>query len=226
MTLKEAIYDVRESMKALSIDSDLTNRQITFLMRLFRSMVIRQFIVNNPGENRDMLTQTLYMELELVDRSRFPDNKALGFTLLSTKKAIPNVISPQMYKDLEVRTIDRLGDEIEVVGKNRAIEIQYAPKGFIYGYREDDGKLYLISNDTRYKTLTLVTVTAILEDPEDLLFVHDSIADLDVYPITSALWIAVKELILKHISNEMMIPIDTIKDNRDAQLSEKTPQQG
>jgi hypothetical protein len=221
MTFKEAMYDIRESMKALSIDSDLTNRQITFLMRLFRSMVIRQFITNNPGENRDMLTQTLHMELELVDTSRYPEYKELGFTILTTKKVLPNIISPQIYKDIEIRTTDRLSNEIEVIGKNRVTEIQYAPKGFIYAYRDDDGKIYIISKDIRYKNVTSINVTTILEDPESMQDIHNLITDLEVYPITSNLWINVKELILKHISTEMMIPIDTIKDNKDNQLTEK-----
>ena len=224
MTLKEGIYDIRENLKLLNIDSDTTDRHIVFLMNLFRAVIIRQFFTNNPGEHRDMLTQTLYMELELVDKSRFPLYDTIDSTLLATKLALPNIIGQQLYKEIEVRTIERIGAEVEILHKDRVSEVLYAPKNFIYGFREDDGKLYLFGNSPMYKNLTQITVTAVLEDPESILTIHSSNDDLDIYPITSHLWVTVKGMVVEHISKEMSVPKDLVNDNRDEQEAEAQKQ--
>lgn len=225
MTFKECIYDVREALKLLSIDSDTTDRQIAFLMHNYRATVIRQFMTNNPGEYRDMLTQSLYMETELVDNSRFPLYGTLGYTILSTKLALPNIVGQQMYKEIEVRSLDIVGAEIEIIGKVRATEVKYAPSNFIYGYRDDDGKLYFVSNNSQYKAIKQVVVTAVLENPEDELTIHNSSGDLGEYPITSHLWVTVKEMVVNHIARSLSIPIDIINNKRDEQLTTGTQKQ-
>jgi hypothetical protein len=222
MTYKEVIYDIRESIKALNIDSDLTDRQIAFLVRIFRAAVVRQFITNNPGENREMLTQTMFMELEIVSRSRLPQFASLAYTLLATKKVLPNVIGPTMYKNMEIRPIDILGYEVELIPKSRATEIIYAPKNFIYSFRDDDGKLYLIGTDSQYKNMTSINVTAIYENPEEIQNIYGLYTDIDIYPITANLWVNVKQMVLEHILKEMSVPVDVISNKEDEQLSEKT----
>ena len=221
MTFKEVIYDIREAVKALSIDSDLTDRQIAFLVRNYRNMVIRQFITNNPGENREMLTQSFNIGLKLVDRNRYSNIVPSEYTLLVTEQPIPNVIGPRLYKDIEVRVEDRIGVEIELIDKQRAVEFMYAPSNFIYCYREDDNNLYFISKNTQFKTLENVVVTAILENPEDILLFDASLEELDIYPITGHLWNTTRDMVIKHIVNELQIPIDTIKNNKDEQLTTK-----
>jgi hypothetical protein len=219
MTPKEGIYDVREGLKLLNIDSDTTDRHIMFLMNLYRATIIRQHITNNPGEYRNMLCQVLYMEVELVDESQFPDKFDFGTTMLVTKKALPNIIGQQMYKELEVRTIGRLGIEVEITHKERAQQYKYAPEGFIYGYRDTDGKLYFISKNSVYKNLTQVSVTTILEDPETILDINDLMTDLDVYPITYNLWVTVKDMVLNHLSRELGVISDKLTNNNDDQES-------
>lgn len=222
MTFKECIYDIREGLKLLSVDSDTTDRQIAFLMRNYRATVIRQFITNNPGEYRDMLTQSLYMETELVDTSRFPLYGTLGYTILATKLALPNIIGQQMYKEIEVRSLDIVGAEIEIIGKIRATEVRYAPSNFVYGYREGDGKLYFVSRNSQHKGITQVVVTAILEDPEDELVIHNSSGDLVEYPITNHLWVIIKDMVIDHIIKGLTVPIDLINNKRDEQLATGT----
>jgi len=221
MTLKEGIYDIREAMKLLSIDSDVTDRQISFLMRIYRATVIRQHITNNPGEHRDMLTQSLYMLLELNTSTRFPEYSSVGYSILSTVQALPNIIGQQMYKEYEVRIDSELGTEIEMMHKDRVSEYVHAPDGFIYGFREDNGKLYFISKNPSHKYLSRVIVSAILENPEDELNIHLNINELIRYPITIGLWGVVKDMIIQHIANEMNVPIDLLNDKKDGQLSEK-----
>jgi hypothetical protein len=218
MTLKEAIYDIREGLKILNIDSDMTDRQIQFLMRIYRSIVIRQHIINNPGEHRDMLTQTLYMPLELVPDNRFPEYSTSGFTVLRTTDKLPNIVGQQMYKEYEVRLDSLLGSEIEMVHKSRAANFLYAPVSFIYGFRDDNEYIYVVSKNTQYKNLTRLTVTAILEEPEDELKVHKDIVELERYPITTNLWGNVKDMVIQYVIREMSVPVDLLNDKRDEQL--------
>lgn len=222
MTIKEGIYDIRETINVLNIDSNISNRHIIFLMNTYRAIIVRQFITNNPGEYRDQLTQTLYMELELVDRSQYPDTYLSGVTMLRTVKALPNIIGQQMYKEIEVRTIDRLGTEVEISHKERLVHVNHAPTGFIYGYKDTDGKIYLISNSILYKTLDKITVTCILEDPEKIQDIHDLDTDLDIYPITSHLWGTIKEMVIQQLLKEKSIPLDTVNNNLDDTLPNNT----
>jgi hypothetical protein len=222
MKTKECIYDIREALKLLHVDSDITDRHIMFLMNYYRSMVIRQHISNNPGEYRNQLTQSFNMRLATTDGSRYPSLAFTGITILATVLSIPNIVGEQMYKELEVRTLERLGQEIEIIDKVRAAEIIYAPNGFIYGWREDDGKLYIVSNNSQYKSLQYIVVTAILEKPEDILLMDSSLTELEEYPLTHNLWVNVKELVLQHLGREMTIPTDTLNNERDDQTNQST----
>lgn len=217
MTLNECLYDIRESLKLLNIDSDKTDRHIIFLMNTYRSLVIRQQVSNKPGEFRNQLTQTLYMQLELVDKTRFPQYATTGVDILSTVKVLPSTIGEQLYKDIEINPVNLLGPEIEVISKSRAKEINFAPKGFVYAFREDDGKIKFLSPHLTSLNLSEVAVTVILEDPESILTIHDSIEDLDIYPITANLWINVKQMVMEHIAREMSVPTDLINNAKDDQ---------
>lgn len=217
MTPKEGVYDIRESLKLLSIDSDKTDRHIMFLMNVYRALVIRQQISNKPGEYRNQLTQTLYMRTELVDKTRFPQYATTGIDIVATVKVLPSTIGEQLYKDIEINPVNLLGPEIEVIHKSRAKEINFSPKGFVYAFREDDGKIYFLSPHLTSLNLAEVAVTVILEDPESILTVHDSIEELETYPITANLWINVKQMVMEHIAREMSVPIDLINNAKDEQ---------
>jgi len=215
MTYKEVIYGIREGINALSIESDFTDRYILFLINQFRATVVRQHLTNNPGEYRNQLTQTLFLELELVDNSRFPELLNTNYTILATTKVLPNIIGQQMYKEIEVRTISRLGEEIEMSHKERLIHFQYAPEGFIFGYRDNDGKIYLISKNILHKSLSQITVEAIFESPELVSSINGMEAELETYPITFGLWTVVKDMVIQQLAREMATPTDTVTDNAD-----------
>lgn len=221
MTFKEAIYDIREALKLLSIDSDFTDRRIIFLMNMYRSTIIRQFITNYPGESRHMFTQSLYMELELIDESRFPDKYLTGFTVLSSKLTLPKTVGYQMYKDLEIRTVGITGTEVEVVNKTRATQVKYAPKGFIYAFVDNDDKLYFVSSNTQYKNLSQVIVTCILEDPQQESVINNTDLELTTYPVSLNTWETIKGMVVAEIARTMGVPVDVLNNKRDEQLTEK-----
>lgn len=215
MTFKEVIYDVREALKLHNVDSDVTDRHIAFLIRNARALVLRQFVANNPGEYRNQLTQTIHIPLTLVDTSQFPEITTLGHTLLSSDYAVPNIIGEQMYKDIEVRNIGLISEEIQILDKVRVSEYLYAPNGFIYGWRENDGKLYLIGKDLQYKFLQAVTITAIFEDPEEAFQLNNENEDIVTYPITGALWLNVKEIVVATLLKQLGMPTDAINNENE-----------
>jgi len=217
MTIKEGIYDIRESLNSYNIDSEMSNRQIFFLMNTYRRQIVRQFIQKHPGEHRDQLTQTLYYALENVDSSRFPDKITTEFNIRRTAKDIPNIIGQQIYKEIEVRPINRLEQEIEVMHKDRMSEVQFAPFGFIYAYIDDDRRLYLFSRESLHKFMGQLTVTAILENPEDIVVINELTTDLEDYPLPAQLWVGVKAFVLQDIGRKFGIVIDTLNDKADEQ---------
>ena len=216
MTIKEGIYDIRESLNAYSIDEEISNRHIYYLMNTYRRQVIRQHIKRNPGEFRDQLTQTLYYTIENVNESRFPEFFTTDYIVRRTSKKIPLIVGEQIYKDIVVRPLTRLSQEIEVINKARAHEIQYAPKGFIYAYVDDDRYLYVIGPvDNLSNFLDKITVTAILEDPKDIEDINSLTADLVEYPLTGNLWTQVRALVLQNLAPKLSVSIDTINNNND-----------
>ncbi len=218
MTIKEGIYDIREAINAYNIDSEVSNRHIYFLMNTFRRQIVRQHVQRNPGEHRDQLTQTLYYALENVDNSRFPENFLTEFTVRRTSANIPNIIGQQIFKEIEVRNLERLEMEIEVIHKSRAAEIAYAPKGFIYAYLDDDRRLYLVSTDSLHIMMEQITVTAILENPSDIEDINNMTTELEDYPLPSQMWARVRELVLQSISQKFAVPLDILNDNIDEQI--------
>jgi len=216
MTIKEGIYDIRETLKSFNQDSEISNRHIYFLMNINRRKVIRQHIQKNPGEYRDQLTQTLDCALETVDISRFPISLPVETNIRRTVDVIPDIIGQQVYKDMEVRPIERLQYEIEMVHKTRATEIAYAPKGFVYGFMDDDRHIYLLGQDIAHEFLERIVVTAILEDPKDAESINGS--EITEYYLPAHLWVNVKQMVLNSI--QLGVPMDTLNDDTDEQMSQ------
>lgn len=217
MTIKEGIYDIRETLKSYNIDSEISNRHIYYLMNMYRRQIIRQHIQRNPGEWRDQLTQTMFFSMWSIDSSRFPSNITTDMTITKTVLPVPAVVGQDIFKSLEVRPVDRLSFEIEMIPKSRAVEVQYAPKGFVYGYIDDDRFLFLLGRDSLHKFMGQITVTAILEDPKDAESL-DSTLEVTEYYLPANLWVNVKSQVLKNI--DFNIPIDTLNNDKDNQATQ------
>ena len=155
------------------------------------------------------------MQLELVDSSRVPLLLPTGGTVLRTVKAIPNIIGREIFDHLDVRTVEYTGTEIEVLSKIRIMGVMYAPEGFIYCYKEDDGHLYFYSHDSIHKSMERVVVQCILEDPEDIVAINELTEPLDEYPITGEMWEIMRNDILQLLLGSSTIPIDTLNDKAD-----------
>ena len=215
MLRSEMINDVREVLRVYSIDSEVSDRHIMYKGRTKRAKYLRQRELRELGEYKDQFQQSLFMDLELVDASRVPAVITLDSTILRTVKAIPNIIGREIFKHMDVRTVDYTGLEIEVLSKTRISNIAYAPPGFIYCYKEDDGRLYFKGTDTVHKNLARVVVQCILENPEDIVDINELTTHLTDYPITGELWEIIHPEISQELLTSLQIPIDVLNNDND-----------
>ena len=215
MTRAEIISDVRELLRKHNIDSEIADRHILFLTRTKRAKYLRQREMREMGEYKDQFYQSLFLELELVDSSRIPTILPTGGTVLRTKKSIPNIVGREIFDHMDVRTVEYTGKEIEVLDKIRISSVDSAPDGFIYCYKEDDGKLYFYSTGVVHKNLNRVVVQCILEDPEDIVAINELTEPLTDYPITGEVWEIVRNEIIQLLTGGSTIPIDTLNNKAD-----------
>ena len=212
MKKTELISDVREILRAHNIDSEIADRHILFLVRTKRAKYLRQREMREMEEYGDMFKQSIFMALELVDASRYPGVN-LGATVLRTVKALPNIVGREILKHMDIRTVEYTGKEFEVLSKERASNVAKAPPGFIYTYKEDDGRLLFYSPTSNvHKTLQQVVVQVILEDPEDIVDLNDLTTPLEDYPITGELWEIIRPEIIQELLMSLGISIDTLND--------------
>jgi len=209
------IYDVREAVRAYSNDAKLTNAYVLHKIDVVRAKYIRQHQRKNPGESKLGFTQTLLMATELVDSS-YLSTVTVGTTLLRTVKALPTIIGKTFLKDVVVRPVDRIVEEIEYMDKVRAI-VATIPK-LIFAYLDDDMHMYFVQRqDSIYKFLQNVAISVILETPEDIVSINELDTDLVEYPITEAMWALMKPEVLEYMYKIMQIPVDQLDDNQTQQ---------
>jgi len=208
MTIKEGIYDIREAFNSYSNDSELSNRHIYFLMKTARRKVVREHIERKPGEWRDQMTQTIVFDLEETSLDYLGTLGSIKRTTLQ----VPPAIGWDIFKPYLVRPIDRLSEEIELLSKERIVEIQYANKGFIYGFIDDDRYLYLIKPNSAV-LLTKVAITSILEDPMDAELITGE--EVEDFYLPGNMWLRVKEMVLAQLRSNPVL--DTVNDGKDIQ---------
>ncbi len=214
MKRSELISDVREILRTHNIDSEIADRHIMFLVRTKRAKYLRQREMREMEEYGDQFKQSVFMSTELVDSSRV-STLLTGGTILRTVNSLPNIVGREILKHMDVRTVDYTGKEIEVLNKERISLVEYAPEGFIYCYKEDDGRIYFKGTDDVHKTLTQVVVQCILEDPEDIVELNGLTSQLENYPITGSVWEIVRPEIIQELLRSMSIPIDTLNNDAD-----------
>jgi len=220
MKRSELIADIREVLRSYSIDDEIADRHILFLIRTKRNKYIRQKEINSRGEYRNQLQQSVFLALEITDTSRYP-GITTGGKILRTIKSLPNLVGRDAFKQMEIRTVDYLGTEVEILDKARVAYASSAPKGFIYCFREDDGKLYFFSKDPSHFAIEQVVVQCILEDPEEIVSLNSLTTPLEIYPITGDLWGIIRPEILSELAMSKGIPIDTLNDKADAPTPSK-----
>jgi len=215
MRKDKILYDIKEAIRAYNKDAKITNAYILHLVNTIRAKYIRQNQRRNPGEDKVNHTQTLLLDLELVDNSYLPAFPT-DVTILRTVKVLPQLVGKDVLKNVEVRSINRIAQEIEYMDKVRAIYA--ADELFVFAFLDDDHKLYLVNkSDNLHKTITKVAVTAILFEPDAITEINDLTEELEEYPMPAHLWAQIKPEILVLIKDSMQIPIDQVEDNQTIQ---------
>ena len=215
MRKDKILYDIREAVRAYSKDAKLTNAYILHLVNTARAKYIRQNQRRNPGEDKVDYTQTMLLDLELVDRGYLP-SVATDVTILRTKKVLPQMVGKNILKNVEVRPVDRIIQEIEYMDKSRAI--YGGSEQFVFSFLDDDNRIYLVNKaDNIYKTLTRVAVTAILFEPDAITDINGLTEELEEYPMPAHLWAQIKPEILQLVGATIQLPVDEVIDNQTIQ---------
>ena len=215
MRKDKILYDIKESIRAYNKDAKITNAYIQHLVNVVRAEYIRQHQRRNPGEDKVAFTQTLFLEMETVDRSYLP-NIPTDLTLRRTVKPLPTIIGKNILKNVEIRSVDRISQEIEYMDKVRAIH--GASEYFIFAFLDDDKHIYLINKDDNiHKFIKKIAATVILFDPETIIEINELDSPLTEYPISPDMWARAKKEVLPQVLATMQIQIDTVDDNQTIQ---------
>jgi len=218
MLVDKLIYDVKERLRAQSADAVIVNARILHLIDVLRAKYIRQHQQRNPGETKVEYTQTMFFDLERVDRSYLPATVKIEKEVLRTVKALPRLVGRHFYKNIEIRPVDRISQEIEEVDKTRAIYApSVAPPNFIFAFRDDDQYLYFIGDDTIHLTLKRVAVTAILEVPTEIVAINNLTVELSDYPLPEHMWSIMLPELMEGLYKELNITQDVVDDNKSVQ---------
>lgn len=216
MRKDKIIYDIVEAVRAYNKDAKLSNAYILHLVNTTRAKYIRQLQRKNPGEDTVNYTQTMFLKTEIVDRSYLPASAPVDLSIIRTVKVLPNMVGKEILKNIEIRPIDRIGQEIEYMDKTRAIYGN--SQQFIFAFLDDDHHMYLVNrNNNLHKLIENMGVTAILEEPDAITDINENEDHLTEYPMPASTWALLKPEVLELVLNTMQIKVDTVSDNQTIQ---------
>lgn len=169
MNLNKIIYSVKEDLKDYTEDSELSNEYITYLYNIKRANYIRQDL-NNYQKTTDLsITQSLCLELELVSVNEC----GLDFEcdkILRSKQKVPNTLDLHLKSSIiSVKPTNRISIPFNFTTKQKVIYSKFSKfNNAIFSFLDDDGYIYLLSENTGHKLIDCITVTGIFEDPLEL----------------------------------------------------------
>ncbi len=164
------IYDVRESLKLYTDDTEISNRYITFLYGIKRAKYLRQDL-NNFQHTTDLsITQTLCLGLEVVSANQCGLDLECD-TILRTKRPIPQPIELHVKTAItNVRATNRISVPFNFTTKEKAIYSKHSPfNNAIFAFLDNDKYIYLLSGLDTLDLLECITITGVFEDPLDLI---------------------------------------------------------
>lgn len=191
MELAKLIYDIKESVSAISDDRHIDNRYIEHLINNGRADFIKKLLSSRPGYDAINLEQNFHANIESVSRSIFPGLELECKVLRSTLPVPTMLNSDVLSRSFRVRTADILHDTIEVITAERANVITFEFP-VVYAFLDYNHYLYLISKNN-HQELKYAVVTGIFEDPKDID------PDLTEYPLPEFMWKTIKDGIVQEI---------------------------
>lgn len=213
MTKDYYIYDIIETLKLHSDDSDVTYEHISFLIDDVRSLLLRQKYDTIGSIIPMKVRQTIYMDLALVDDNVFMSTDKI----LSSTTTLPKLV--ESFNFMKYFRVD--------TGGENTFRVHYVPierfpyvgfnnllKDLIYVTIGQDHKLIFKGYSSKHRLLENVRVFAIFENPEEAWKVSSTYdntknfnSDIE-YPIDLDMWVTMKEIIIKQLGLILQNPGD------------------
>lgn len=170
MNISKLVYDVRESLKEYSDDTELSDSYIIYLYDIKRSKYLRQDINNSQRTIDISVLQSLCLELEEVNVNEC--GIELGCeTIIRTKRPIPTPLQLHTKTALtRVAPADRISKPFNLISREKAVYASEAPfPNSIYAFLHNDNHIYLTSKGNALNLLECINVTGVFENPLDLI---------------------------------------------------------
>lgn len=218
MKAREIVYMVLDRLKGMSDDFTYTEDHILFMMKHYRTILLKQLY----KDGKKAISQANYQDLSLClnDTSSINNIPCIGNYLRSIDK-IPNTVDISVttvyptdyYQGINIvyTTMDRM----RYTGNNRYLD------NIIYCSLGPDNYLYFKSNNPQHRYLNKVSMHGIFEDWEEaykLSCTNDNkvcnIMDAD-FPIESTLVTQMCDTIYNVLTNSIYKPADNNNDAND-----------
>ena len=218
MRLLELIYDVRESFRLMSDDSDITNSYIAYLINTARATILQQ----RYSDPRNIVPSVVYQKVTLPigDNAKStlqlpPVIKTTGNAHASLKVYGIGMADTNLEVPINVVNLDRL----PYVGHNQFTRDQ------IYCALDEDGTLIFNSQNNLYKLINSVVARGISEDPEAWYAISNPNADFynAKYPLAESDLLDVRKIVDQKLANILNITKDNLNDSTEERL-DKNPQ--
>lgn len=168
MLVKEIVYYLMDAIKAISDDTILTEEEVLFLLKKYRS-----FLIKKEQEKEKSTTDTAsefeyqMICLDLEKTAAMDGEPCTGGYYLRTTKKIPKILegtTPRVfpmdfYQGIYVTFVPR--DRMRYVGTNKYLQ------NIIWVSLGPDQHLYLYSNNPQFLYLKNLRMLAIFEDFDD-----------------------------------------------------------
>lgn len=220
-TYRQLVYLILDELKLLSDDSTYNEEHVIFLLNKYRGSILNQVYSNIKKEVPDSNYQSICVTLEevpamsgvpcegdslyLKSTSKIPYTLNIGNTRLYPKEIDSNELLPTSFYKSQITYVSR--ERMKYVGHNKYL------KNFIYASTGPDSYLYLTSSNENFKRLKKVSINAIFENPEDVLYLQCNsevcdILDLE-FPLEEALIPMVVQSVMKELLGAAWRPADT-----------------
>jgi hypothetical protein len=232
MKVSELVYLCLDELKILSDDSIYTEEHLIFLLKKYRSFLIKKEQDKEIG-SQDVASEFEYQQI-CLDLEKVPaidgDPCTGGYYLRTTQKipkilegTLPRVYPLDFYQGINISYVSR--DRMRYVGTNPYLQ------NIIYTSIGPDLRLYLNSSNPQFLYLKKLRMSAIFEDIEEaagLLCDNDGesqscdVLDME-FPIRDYLVPPLIELVIKELSGSKYLPRDS-RNNADDDLSKVNQQ--
>ena len=225
MTVAEIVYSCLDLSKAAtSDDSYITEELVIFLLKKYRSFLIKKEQDKEKG-SQDVASEFEYQQI-CLDLEKVPaidGEPCTGGYYLRTTKKIPKILegtNPRVYpldyyQGINISYVSR--DRMRYVGTNPYLQ------NIIYASLGPDLHLYLNGSNPQFLYLRKLRMSAIFEDVDEaagLLCDSDGesqscdVLDME-FPIRDYLVPPLIELVVKELSGAKYAPIDSVNNSAD-----------